>query len=456
MQKQSLFLKWSNAFKIGFLFFLFIACKAPKATLTNNIAIPQVSIPQTNSNNLDSILAQAHYGICIFDVQKNSFLQSYQSNKYFIPASNLKIATCYAALKYLTDSLVGLYYFEDDTSIQIKGAADPTFLNLNFEQQPILNWLQTKSSKKIYLFNSNFNTKAYANGWSWDDYLEPFMAERSSFPINENLVTFNYSNGFKTMPKYFKRNISSTFDASNQNFQFNVTKKLGANTFDIFPGKNTQKKIPFATEAENELLSNQLTAQLLSDTLKQTVNSRPIFSNLKWKTLYSQPKDAVLQSMMFRSDNFIAEQLLLMVSNELFNEMNESKLIQYILNNDFSDLPQAPKWVDGCGLSRYNLISPEDFVSILNKMKSEFGWQRISKIFPKGNEGTLKNMFLKNPNQVFAKSGTLSNNYSLSGYLIANSGKEFIFSIMVNNHQLKLQQVKTALENYLTKIIEEN
>ena len=450
-------LKVFFTFLKGFtLFILFIACRAPKKTQnTNSVHVPQVQ--ETSKLGFpDSLLKNAHVGICIFDVDNNNYLHSYQSDKYFIPSSNMKIATCYAALKYLGDSIVGLNYLEDDSSVQIQGTGDPSFLNPKFNNQQIFQWLKSKSNKKIYLLNTKFNSTIYANGWSWDDYLEPYMAERNGFPIYQNTVNFYNKNGIKTEPKYFEGLITQTFEASNNDTKFDVKRELGTNFFLLSPGKYNSKRISFATYAENELLSNRLTTQLLSDTLKQLIYSKSLYLNNTAKALYSQALDDVLKEMMTNSDNFIAEQLLLMMSDKLFKEMNENKLIQFILNNDLNMLPQTPKWIDGSGLSRYNLMTPEDFVTILNKMKKELGWKRINNIFPKGNEGTLKGMFTKNSSNIYAKSGTLSNNYSLSGYLIANSGKEFTFSIMVNNHMLKTTEVRKAIEEYLTEIINKN
>ena len=53
-------------------------------------------------------LQTAHIGISIFDPAANKYLYNYQGDKYFVPASNTKLPTCYAAMKYLGDSLVGL------------------------------------------------------------------------------------------------------------------------------------------------------------------------------------------------------------------------------------------------------------------------------------------------------------------------------------------------------------
>src|SRR3954462_9419319 len=51
----------------------------------------------------DATLSHAHMGISIFDPSGNKYLYNYQGDKYFVPASNTKIITCYAALKYLGD-----------------------------------------------------------------------------------------------------------------------------------------------------------------------------------------------------------------------------------------------------------------------------------------------------------------------------------------------------------------
>src|SRR5215203_5290703 len=75
----------------------------------------------------DSTLVTAHVGISIYEPAAGKYWFNYQGDKYFVPASNTKIPTCYAAMKYLGDSLVGLRYYESDSSIIIAGTADPTF-----------------------------------------------------------------------------------------------------------------------------------------------------------------------------------------------------------------------------------------------------------------------------------------------------------------------------------------
>jgi len=143
-----------------------------------------------------------------------------------------------------------------------------------------------------------------------------------------------------------------------------------------------------------------------------------------------------------------------MVSNQQlnhlnnFSEMNDEDIIDTLLKSDLKDIPQKPKWVDGCGLSRYNLFTPQDFVYILNKMKNEFGLKRLEEILPTGNEGTLKNYYLKDSCFIYAKTGSMSNNSSLSGFIITKKNKLLVFSILVNNFQGSGTPVKKAVEEF--------
>src|SRR5688572_33297967 len=98
----------------------------------------------------------------------------------------------------------------------------------------------------------------------------------------------------------------------------------------------------------------------------------------------------------------------MMLTNEILGLINEAKLIDTLFKSTFKDLPQRPRWVDGSGLSRYNLFSPRDMVMILDKMSKEFGMERIREIFPTGGEGTITNYYKEITGNLFAKTGTLS------------------------------------------------
>ncbi|MEQ1623872.1 MAG: D-alanyl-D-alanine carboxypeptidase, partial [Sediminibacterium sp.] len=88
--------------------FLF-SCKTAKPTQSSSTVktmSPMDSLLQSND------LAGAHVGIAVYDPTAKTYLYQHQSDKYFIPASNTKILSCYVAMKYLGDSLLGLRYVD--------------------------------------------------------------------------------------------------------------------------------------------------------------------------------------------------------------------------------------------------------------------------------------------------------------------------------------------------------
>ena len=134
--------------------------------------------------------------------------------------------------------------------------------------------------------------------------------------------------------------------------------------------------------------------------------------------------------------------------------MNDEKIIDTILNTDLKDIPQRPKWVDGSGLSRYNLFTPQSFVYILNKLKNEFGLERLKNILPTGGEGTLGAYYKKDAGFIFAKTGTLSNHCALSGFIITKKNKLLVFSVLNNHYQTSATPVRRAVEKFLENIRE--
>lgn len=413
----------------------------------------------------DSTLTTANVGISIYDPSTKKYLYNYNGNKYFIPASNTKIITCYAAMKYLGDSLVGAKIEEKWDAVYIIGTGDPTFLDPDYKYQPVFEFMKSIKGKKIYLCNKYipFNEyckpiPVYGAGWSWDDYSEEYMTERNFFPIYRNLVLFSIdsSNELMVVPKFFRRKLLFWKNDTNS---LKVEREENENRF-LASGSSLKSqliKIPFKTGSDFEDKNTYITStvdSLLSDTLGVIITQGDLTLPAKddLKKIHSQPTDSLLKIMMHRRDNFYAEQSLLMVSNEMLGVMNDEKIIDTLLNSDFKNIPQKPSWVDGSGLSRYNLFSPQDFVFILDKMRDEFSWNRISTIFPTGGTGTLGSTYKNLEGKLFAKTGTLSNNAALSGYLITKKNKTLIFSLLVGNHGSNGSTIRKAMAQFLTSI----
>lgn len=406
-------------------------------------------------NNLfnDTVLADAHTGIAVFDADANKLIYNYQADKYFVPASNTKIISLYAGMKYLKDSLVGLRYKETADTLFIVPAGDPSFLHPDFSSQPVFDFLK-KQSKPIAITTNNWKAKALGEGWMWDDYNDAYMTERSPFPVYGNVIRWiqvRDSGSIAAMAReeafiYSEPDISwkVNFSGDTAAQVFSVQRSLTENKFFITQGReiNAERKVPFITNGLQSAL------QLLKDSLGKTIDSSTTIIQPDG-IVHSQASDSLFKIMMYRSDNFYAEQVLLMAANEKLGIMDDRQMIQYLLNNELQGFPHTPRWADGSGLSRYNLFTPQDFIWILDKMKNEFGMQRLKTIFPTGGVGTLSNYYKKDTPFIYAKTGTMSGVLSLSGYLYTKTGKLLIFSVLVNNHRQPAWMIRKKIESFL-------
>ena len=115
---------WPQMF---FCLFVLASCAAPAkiATIQKQTALDTLLS--------DTTLASSFAGISVYDPVTKTFLYNYNSDKYFTPASNTKILTCYAAMKYLKHILPAAKYYENDTAIYLIPTGDPTLLHPDFK-----------------------------------------------------------------------------------------------------------------------------------------------------------------------------------------------------------------------------------------------------------------------------------------------------------------------------------
>lgn len=429
---------------------IFSACSVQKKAIVES---PTSIASLAKTAILDKAeFAPAHVGISIYDPTEKKFLYSYQDTKYFVPASNTKLFTCYAALKNLKDSLVAFEYLPNTENTAVRFTGDPTFLHPDFKQDKVFDFLQ-ENAPNITFVSPRWNAAPFGNGWAWNDYDANYMPERSAMPIYSNLVWFSKKgNQLNVIPKAFKDSVN--IFASMADGKFAINRDKSDNHFEIVKSNRTftATQIPFTTKKSFEDIS----LSLLEDTLNRVLHFANSIDDQTavWKKYYSQPTDSMLKLMMHESDNFFAEQTLLMVGNEKIGMMDDNKIIDTLLKSDFLGIPQQPKWVDGSGLSRYNLMTPQDFVWILSQMKNTFSWERINTILPGANEGTLAGLYKGYEGKIFAKTGTLSNHVALSGFITTKKGTALIFSVLVNAHQTAAGTIRKSIEQFITGIID--
>ncbi len=395
------------------------------------------------------LLDDSFTGLVIYDPEDQKNLLAYNSDHFFTPASNTKLMTFYAGLRVFKDSIPGMEYCVSGDTLYFGGTGDPTFLNRSFPYQPAFDKLKSSRYHLAYYHNT-FEDKRFGPGWSWDDYPYYYSPEKAVFPIYGNVVhikSYEESNKFDVVPEFFNDNISFSQDSLlDKTISF---RSENGNIFKInhpvHPGE-FEEEIPFR-------YSENLMIQLLEDTLKRNIFFIKNKPHCKTRIIYSQPIDTVFRQMLLVSDNFIAEQILLMGSYCLFDTLNSKKMIRHVRQYHLPELDTGSHWVDGSGLSRYNQFKPSDMVIVLSKLYKELSATQLYYLIPHGAEISIFNeSSIEDNSYLIAKTGSMSYVYNLSGFIKSRSGKILVFSFMNNNFTISNKIVKQEMIKILEAI----
>jgi D-alanyl-D-alanine carboxypeptidase/D-alanyl-D-alanine-endopeptidase (penicillin-binding protein 4) len=390
------------------------------------------------------VLSQQHTGVSINQLTGSKAIASYQSDKYFNPASNTKLFSFYAGLCALGDSLPGLEYLEWGELLIIRGTGDPSLFHPDLPQSGVIDFLKSRN-EQIFFSPTNFQDERFGPGWAWSDYNDDYQPEISPMPVHGNIARFTglTERQLRVKPKIWEKSLlpdTSVVGIKREEFQ---------NVFHYGPkplGAGKTRDIPVR-------MTDQLTVQLLSDALKKEVKLIHIPLNIDLHTVKSIPSDSLYTRMMQVSDNMLAEQLMLLYASANGLPLNTDKAIDHMKKNYLSDMPDNLVWKDGSGLSRYNLFTPRSIAVLLQKIYAKVPQDRLFKILPNGGAtGSLKNMFKGEAPFIFAKTGSFSNNFNLSGYLVTKKGKTLVFSFMNNNFTRPGAEVRKEVERILTEI----
>ncbi|WP_158546086.1 D-alanyl-D-alanine carboxypeptidase/D-alanyl-D-alanine-endopeptidase [Adhaeribacter pallidiroseus] len=432
------------------------ACQTTKPVATS---APKAAIPTASANptwnqikaqvEQSPVFAQHFTGFALFDVDSGKMVVEHNAHKYFTPASNTKILTFFAGLKILKDSIPALRYQVQHDSLFFWGTGDPTLLHPDLQNNRVWQFLKARR-EKLFFSAANFAVEPLGPGWSWDDYNDYYSAERAALPVYGNIVRFTGKLGssqVQVQPRYFHKQVKNSLLVESKNNI--VLRQPDKNQFTFFPKRVTKD---FIVDVPIKL-SPELTTRLLSDTLQKTVKLINKRLPLTARTLYVTPVDTLYKRMMQESDNMFAEHLLLLCSATIFDSLNTSLIINHVKKTYLTDLPDPPNWVDGSGLSRFNLCTPRSLVALWLKIYQEVPRERLFSLLTIGGKtGTLKRFYQSEIPFVFGKTGSLSNNYSQSGFITSKSGKTYIFALMNNNYTRPSAEIQLEMERIVTQI----
>jgi D-alanyl-D-alanine carboxypeptidase/D-alanyl-D-alanine-endopeptidase (penicillin-binding protein 4) len=144
----------------------------------------------------------------------------------------------------------------------------------------------------------------------------------------------------------------------------------------------------------------------------------------------------IVNYMMKRSDNHMAEQLYVAVSHAKLGKGsygNSWRLEADLLTRAQID-PRGIQSRDGSGLSEENKVTPTDVCKLLTYMSTHpYAQAYYDSMAISGRDGTLRNRMGRIAGRVHAKTGTINGVKTLSGYLMIAANKTVSFSFLVND-----------------------
>ncbi len=412
-----------------------------------------------------SALLRPHaVGLVLADAGTGEILFAQNEAKYFTPASNMKLFSFYAGLKLLPDSLPSLRYFSRGDTLFFQGTGDPTLLHGDVPSRRAFDFL--RQAPGVLASCDIACSPPYGPGWPWDDFGYYFQPERGALPIYGHTVRF-YATApaggkalgrLRVLPRGFAPLAGpapAALRTPGLDEDTHVVRALDENRFYLVAPLNKRwvDEVPFRT-------SRALTLRLLGDTLRRPLVGAP------WRprptdavrTLRGLPVDSLYRRMLRVSDNFLAEQLLLMASTAVgpHDSLSTQRVIRHVRKAYLAALPDPVVWADGSGLSRQNLVTPRTLVALLLRLHQEVPERRLLGLLAAGGgQGTLRKRYHDAAGPwVWGKTGSLENNTNLSGYLRTKSGRLLAFTFLNNNHVADSGDIRNEMERLLRQVRE--
>ena len=389
----------------------------------------------------ESSLAQRASGVMIKDLSTGKVLFEKNADQYFMPASNMKLLTFLQANRIVGSQIPSFKYRETKDTLFFWGTGDISNLHPAIKNTALRDFL-TASSKVLVYSSPLKQIPVLGTGWAWDDYNDHYSAEISDMPLYANLVNFSATaKRWRIMPDAFEA-VSKTGST------LEVKRNRLKNQFEL-PVLQTQsygsQDVPFITSPE-------MTAFLLTDTLHKSVETMPLAVHPDARIFYAGKMDSLYLPMLHESDNSVAEQLLVMIAAE--KGWDPTQVIENLKKEPGNEFMKDIRWVDGSGLSRYNLVRPKDFIYILELLAKEVAPDRLRALLPEASKtGTMRNVQDLNPGvRIWAKSGSFGNTYDLSGYYLTKEGKTLAFSILSNLGNAPVKDIKNSVVEFLKAI----
>ena len=434
----------------------------------------------------------AFWGILVVDPERADTLYSRNAGKLFLPASNMKVITSSVALEqfgpdfiYRT-SLVARGPVRDSVlqgNLAVVGRGDPTVSDHMWGDAmiPLRAMADSLAARgvrrvagRLVAAGNAFPGPVLGYGWSWEDLESSYSAGVDELLLNEGFSELRIHGGVnpgdpvrvetkpaRTFPALRTAIVTVGPAACAGDSAITAPCPMAQGRFarrralDVVKDTLRGDVVVTGTVAAGDSVVLEITHHdpdqaylaALTEALRDrgiTVDSLPAITNdttTNGDTLVrytSKPLREILPALLKPSQNQIAEALLRTIGLERGGAGTADsgrKVVERQLAT--WGVPAATYLIrDGSGLSRYDYLAPEALVHVLDTMRKSPNFQLFYDALPiAGVDGTIATRMRGTPaeNNVHAKTGSVANARSLSGYVKTAGGRTLIFSMLANN-----------------------
>jgi serine-type D-Ala-D-Ala carboxypeptidase/endopeptidase (penicillin-binding protein 4) len=451
------------------------------------------------------------WGLLIVDEQSGETLFEQNADKYFVPASNLKLFTTALALAKLgpdyrfhtTLETRGTISAEGrlTSDLILVGRGDPNLSNRKFPYvlkeefdgppekvlAELADALVAKGVREIsgdvVGDDSYFPRERYPSGWEIDDMVWQYGAAISAISVDDNTVTLTLTPGERAGDPVLAAMVPATPDFGVQNdvvtsaaevkSDLTLKRDPGANLVVVrgtLPAKTAPRKLVLAVE-EPAQHAAALLAGLLADRGVKIDGKARAMHVPEAAVVTSEPRAVLAEHVSVPLGD--AVKLVNKISQNLHSEMLlRAAARQNSLWNTPEDLEKLPEdfyaaagifpgdvvQTDGSGLSRRDLVTPRAVVALLKYAKEQPWFETYFASLPvAGEDGSLEDRMKSTvaAGKIHAKTGSLEHVRTRSGYVETPGGRRLIFSFLSNNMGGKNHEATDALDGLCVAMIEE-
>ncbi|MGQ0561372.1 MAG: D-alanyl-D-alanine carboxypeptidase/D-alanyl-D-alanine endopeptidase [Gemmatimonadota bacterium] len=412
-------------------------------------------------------LRSALWGIEVWDQGRNQRLYGHNFDKQFIPASNTKLVVTTVALgllgpdwRYATPIMVaGAPRDSAPRALIVKATGDPSW-SARFHGgelavlDSIADSLAVNGIRRIagdlIIDASAFARQRVHPSWETGDLPWYYAAPTAALGVSEAAVRMivaangvRFEDGFAPAPVVQRVRTDTAGARNNIDIDYEAWPDTIIVVGSIAPDRADSSWI--AQPVPEQYAAQALIQALARKQIEVTGSIRIVYDRAEAAALpaartvttwHSPPLHEIVAAILKPSQNWIAEQLLKTLGYLKGNEGSwreglavERRYLIDVVKIDSTVFSLS----DGSGLSAHNLLAPHAVTTLLEHARTApWGAQYHAALPAPGSSGTLSSRLRGLEQRVAAKTGTIANVTTLSGYVRAADGRDLTFSILTN------------------------